>query len=383
MTGRGAGEVTLRAARIFDGLRLHEEAAIVIRDGRVAAVVPRAEAGARAVNLGDATLAPGFVDWQVNGGGGVMLNDDPTPEGVAAIARTHAGYGTTALLPTLITDAPAVSDAAAEAVAAARRAGMPGVVGIHFEGPHLSLARQGAHEAGFIRPLEESDHVRLTRGDLGQVVTTLAPENATMADIRQLAGAGVIVSLGHSDCDHATASRAFAAGARAVTHLFNAMSQFGHRAPGLVGAALEREDVWCGLIADGHHVHPAACRVAIRAKPAGRITLVTDAMATVGTDLESFELNGRRISRLNGRLELADGTLAGSDLDMASAVRFAVDRLGLVPEDALRMASLYPAQMLGIDTDHGHLQPGARADIVALDPDLMPVAVWIGGDRQR
>ncbi|PWE33213.1 N-acetylglucosamine-6-phosphate deacetylase [Maritimibacter sp. 55A14] len=361
---------------------MHRDAVLHVSAGVVQGIRPRNESGGSLTDLGDVTLAPGFIDWQVNGGGGVMFNDSPSAEGIATIARAHAACGTTTLLPTLITDAPEAMDAAAAAVAAARAAGMASIAGIHFEGPHLSLARQGAHEAGFIRPMEESDHERLARRDLGVVLTTLAPESASLADIRRLVDAGVLVSLGHSDCDYEMAWRAFSAGARAVTHIFNAMSGLGHRAPGLAGAALDHPGVTCGLIADGHHVHPAACRIAIRAKPAGQVTFVTDAMACVGGGTDGFTLNGRPVRRRGGRLELEDGTLAGSDLDMASALRYAATHLGLPVEEALRMAALYPARLLRLEDARGHLRPGARADMVALDGELRPRAVWIGGVAQ-
>jgi N-acetylglucosamine-6-phosphate deacetylase len=367
----------LAAARVFDGARFHRDAAIAVEDGRVAAILRRAEAPP-ARDLGPVTLAPGFVDWQVNGGGGVLLNGDPTPEGIAAIAGAHAAFGTTALLPTLITDTPPVTDAAVEAVAAALRAGVPGVVGLHLEGPHISVARKGAHDPALIRPMRDADHARLARDDLGVRLATLAPETAGPEHIRRLATAGVLVSLGHSDAEYAAAMAGFAAGARAVTHLFNAMSPLAHRAPGLAGAALDHPDVTTALIADGHHIHPAAMRIALRAKPPGRLTLVTDAMSTVGAAGSRFELNGRSITRAGGRLTLADGTLAGSDLDMASAVRFCVERLDVPLAEALRMASLYPARLLGL-ASRGHLRPGACADIVALDRDLRPVGTWIGG----
>ncbi len=322
-------------------------------------------------------LAPGFVDWQVNGGGGVLFNGDPTPEGIAEIARAHAAFGTTAMTPTLITDAPEVTAAAADAISATKA---DCVVGVHFEGPHLSVARKGAHEARFIRPITTTDHALLSRGDLGRVIATVAPESAGPEDIAALAKANVLVSLGHTDTDYQTAMAAFDAGARAVTHLYNAMSPLSHRAPGLVGAALDRADVAVGLIADGHHVNAAALRLALRAKPAGFATLVTDAMPTVGVAGESFALNGRTVARRDGKLTLADGTLAGSDLDMASAVRFMVNEVGAPLEEALNMASLYPARLLRLE-DRGRLTKGARADIVGLDDALRVRRVWIGAQE--
>lgn len=345
----------------------------MVQDGRIAAITPLAEAASPRIDADGLLLAPGFVDWQVNGGG-VLFNENPTPEGIAAIARAHAGFGTTAMTPTLITDAREVAAQAAEAIAATRD---ECVVGVHFEGPHLSGARKGAHDARFIRPMQLADLELLSRRDLGKVIATVAPESAGLDDIGALAKAGVLVSLGHTDADYQTAMKAFDAGARAVTHLYNAMSPLTHRAPGVVGAALDHPDVTVGLIADGHHVHPAALRLAVRAKREGMATLVTDAMPTVGVDGRSFELNGRTVTRRDGRLTLDDGTLAGSDLNMASAVRFMVGQVGTPLEDALRMASLYPARLLGL-RDRGHLTPGARADIIGLDQDLTVRRVWIG-----
>jgi N-acetylglucosamine-6-phosphate deacetylase len=367
----------ITGARIFDGDRFHDDAALIVEDGRVAAIVPHAGSRGPTIDAGGLTLAPGFIDWQVNGGGGALLNADPSIPTIRAIATAHARFGTTALLPTLITDTPQATRATRAAIATALSEGVPGVVGVHFEGPHLTLARKGAHDPALIRPMTRADRDLLTAPAGGVTLTTLAPENASPDDIRALAAAGVIVSLGHSDAGFDRAMQAFDAGARAVTHLFNAMSPLGHRAPGLVGAALDHPDVWCGLIADGWHVHPAAIRAALRSKP-GRITLVTDAMPTVGWDGAAFALNGREVRRVDGRLTLEDGTLAGSDLDMASAVRFMVRQVGADLADALRMASRHPAKLLGLTT-RGHLHPGARADIVALDAGLHARRVWIGG----
>ncbi len=363
--------LAIPAARIFDGERFHDRATLRVENGRIAAIDPGGD--------GDLTLAPGFVDWQVNGGGGALLNDDPSLATVRAIAAAHARFGTTALLPTLITDVPDATRAARAAVTAALAAGVPGVVGVHFEGPHLSFARKGAHDPALIRPMTGADRAFLAAPAPGVTLTTVAPESATAEDVRGLAAAGVVVSLGHTEARYEEAAARFAAGARAVTHLFNAMAPLGHRAPGLIGAAFDHPEVFCGLIADGWHVHPAAIRAALRAKP-GRVTLVTDAMATVGGQGDAFLLNGREVRRAEGRLTLADGTLAGSDLDMASAVRFMVAEVGADLAEALRMASTLPAALLGLPT-RGHLRPGARADIVALDAALNVRKVWIGGEE--
>jgi N-acetylglucosamine-6-phosphate deacetylase len=381
-----SGPFAIRGATIFDGEIWHEGSALIIRDGSVDSITA-ADAippGMRVVEAEGGLLAPGFVDVQVNGGGGVMFNDRPDPETIRTICRAHAPFGTTALLPTLITDTPEITAQAIAAGAEAARQNISGFLGLHLEGPHLSISRKGAHDPALIRPMSDADKAALiaARKQMPVLLTTVAPETVPAWRIAALAAAGVVVSLGHSDARSALAATAAEAGASMVTHLFNAMSQIGNREPGLVGAALDTGALSCGLIADGIHVDPATIRIALRAKQGpGRIFLVTDAMATIGTDMTSFTLNGRTIRRENGRLTLEDGTLAGADLDMISAVRFMHRTLGVELGEALRMASLYPADSVGQGERHGRLAPGVRADIVHLSDALDIESVWIGGER--
>ncbi|MBZ9748982.1 N-acetylglucosamine-6-phosphate deacetylase [Mesorhizobium sp. CO1-1-7] len=376
----------LTGARIFDGDDWHEGAALVVRDGLVEAMLPQGAlpGDIRAVDTGGGMLVPGFVDIQVNGGGGVMLNDHPDVASIETICRAHAPFGTTALLPTLITDTPAITAAAIAAGEAAALQKVPGFLGLHLEGPHLSIARKGAHDPALIRPMTDADQAMLiaARQKLPVLLTTIAPESVDPARVKALAKAGIIVSLGHSDTGHATAKAFAEAGASVVTHLFNAMSQIGNREPGLAGAAIDIGALSAGLIADGIHVHPATIRIALDAKQGpGRIVLVTDAMATIGTEMSSFTLNGRTIYRRDGSLRLADGTLAGADLDMISAIRFMHRTVGLELSEVLRMASLYPAQAIGQSHRLGRFANGTAADIVALSDNLDIGSVWIGGDK--
>jgi len=317
---------------------------------------------------------------QVNGGGGVLFNDAPSVEGVRAIAAAHRRFGTTALLPTLISDEPAVMPRAVAAVRGAMEAGVPGVLGIHLEGPFFNPARRGTHALRHIRTMEPDDlPVLASLGDVGPTVVTLAPERAPPGSIEALAAAGVRVSAGHTDADYETMRAAVRRGVTGVTHLFNAMSGLASREPGVVGAALRSRSLWCGLIVDGIHVHPASLSIAVAARGPGRMMLVTDAMPPVGADDPSFMLNGERITVTDGRCVNGEGALAGAALDMATAVRNTVQVLGLPLGTALAMASLHPAAFLGVDDRMGRIAPGWRADLVALDADLRVVRTWIGG----
>jgi N-acetylglucosamine-6-phosphate deacetylase len=364
----------LAGAAVFDGTDLHPGASLRVVDGCVAGPGP-----GREVRLDGGILAPGFLDLQVNGAGGRMVDGTTTADWLAEMCAIHARAGATGILPTLITDRPETTAAVIAAGVKAARRQVPGFLGLHLEGPHLDQRRKGAHDPGLIRPMTEDDVVRLldAAGRLPSLMVTLAPASATPDQISRLAAAGVIVSLGHSDCTVAEARAAFAAGARCVTHLFNAMSQLGNRQPGLVGAALTSQ-VHAGLIADGIHVAPEAIRIAMAASD--RLFLVSDAMAAAGTELTSFTLNGRRIHRRDGRLTLEDGTLAGADLTLPQAVAVMVG-LETPVETALAMATSRPAACLNRAGQTGGLKPGQQADIVHLGADFALKAVWRAGKR--
>ncbi|SFR20234.1 N-acetylglucosamine-6-phosphate deacetylase [Poseidonocella sedimentorum] len=359
-------------ADVFDGHALHCGHGLLIEDGIVSALLAPGETpvGAEITRLDGGTILPGFVDLQVNGGGGILFNDVTTPEGIARIARAHAATGTRALLPTLITDRPEKTRAAIDAVTRAIAQGQPDILGLHLEGPHLAAARKGAHDAALIRPMGSEDLALLCDAAqrLPNLLVTVAPETVPPAQISTLSRAGVIVSLGHTDCTYEAAKAAFAAGARAVTHLFNAMSQLGSRAPGLVGAALDTPEVRAGIIADGHHVHPGTLRTAIAAKaPPGGLFVVTDAMATLGSEIDGFALNGRRVIRQGGRLTLEDGTLAGADADMPTACAVLTGPVGLPLHEALAMATSAPAALLRDARGFGEITPGEPSTAIHLD----------------
>ncbi len=368
----------LRNARIFTGEEIVRGRDLLLADGVIQALLAPSKT-ADAIDLEGGLLAPGFIDCQVNGGGGVLFNDHPDVATITAIAQAHRAFGTTGLLPTLISDDWATMTAAAEAVRAARRQGQPGLLGLHFEGPYLNPDRKGAHDDGQIRPLDAKAMDLFAANDLGVVVVTLAPEMVPGGTIRQLSRAGVRVSAGHSAASHEQTAAALAEGLSGFTHLFNAMPALQSRNPGMVGAALADPHSWCGIIVDGQHVHAVTLGIALAAKAPGRMMLVTDAMPTVGAAGHGFQLAGQTITVKDGRCTTADGTLAGSNLDMAAAVRNTVALLGQPLEEALRMASLYPAAFLGLDGRRGRIAPGYRADLLLLDDDLKVRRTWIGG----
>ena len=368
--------VTLSGARVFDGQAFHDGLAVVIEGGRIAALIPETEAGTAIQVRG--ILAPAFLDLQVNGGGGHLVSGTTTAADLGTVCAAHRALGTEGVLPTLITDTP---EATAQVIAAGLAAiGTPGFLGLHLEGPHLDPRRKGAHDPALIRPMQPEDLARLCEAAqrLPALMVTLAPESATPAQIATLAGAGAVVSLGHSDCSFDRAQAAFKAGARCATHLFNAMSQVGNREPGLAGAVLAGDSA-AGLIADAIHVHPATMRAALTARPDG-IFLVTDCMAFAGTDATEMRLNGRRVLRRDGRLTLEDGTLAGADLTLPQAIATLVGQVGIAPERALAMASAIPARLIGVADRFGSLAPGSSAELVLLAQDFSLSGVWSGED---
>ena len=371
---------TYIGGKIFDGSKLLIDHCALFVDGicvEVKAEIASIDQG-KVIDLSGDILSIGFTDLQVNGGGGVMLNDGPDLQRLVTIAEAHRNLGTTCLLPTLISDTPEITLAAIDSVKQAIEENVPGIAGLHLEGPHLSVAKKGAHDEQFIRRMESEDlHLLLQAAkDLPCLMVTVAPENVTSDQVKSLADAGAIVALGHTDAGYDTCIEYHKAGARCVTHLFNAMSQLGSREPGLAGAAIDCEDLSVGLIADGVHVHPATIRAAWNSKTArDKFYLVTDAMAPSGTRLQSFTLNNRTIFRRDGRLTLDDDTLAGADLDLTSAIRFMHQTVGIDLESALRSATTVPRSLLSPVTGSGRGLTGTRMeDMIRIGADLLSVA---------
>jgi N-acetylglucosamine-6-phosphate deacetylase len=372
----------LRNARVLTESGVLENSAVLMEDGYIRAIAAESDTLARSgqiVDLEGQWLLPGFIDTQVNGGGGVLFNNDPSVGGLRTLAAAHRRFGTTGLLPTLISTDIATIERAITAVETAIAEGVPGIVGIHIEGPFLNSAFKGVHDARTFRVLDEAAIAQLTSLKGGKTLVTLAPEMTTPANIRRLVDAGVIVAAGHSAATYATIRSALQQGLTGLTHLFNAMSPLTAREPGVVGAALEDLSSWCGLIVDGHHVDPAVLRISLRCKPRGRLMLVTDAMPSVGSSIETFLLQGETITVRDGVCRDRNGTLAGSNLDMASAVRNAMTFMQVDLQQAVEMASANPAAFLGLGHERGRIAPGYRADLVLVDDSIKVLKTWIAG----
>jgi N-acetylglucosamine-6-phosphate deacetylase len=371
-------------ARVLAAEGWRDDVAVIVEGERIRELVAMRDvpAGLRTHDLSGRMLLPGFIDCQVNGGGGILFNDVPTVEGIRAIGAAHRRFGTTGFLPTLISDTLDKMRTALAAADLALAEAVPGALGIHLEGPFISRERKGVHAERYLH-VPDAEELRVAESlQRGKTLLTVAPECVAPDAIRDLVAAGVIVAAGHTNADYATVRAALDAGVRGFTHLFNAMSPLTSRAPGVVGAALDDPDSWCGVIVDGHHVDPASLRIALRAKPRGKLFLVTDAMPPVGASDPAYVLNGETITAQDGICQTASGTLAGSALSMIDAVRNTVEMLGVPLDEAARMASTYPADFLGLGATQGRIEAGFLADFTVIDRDLRVTETWIGGALQ-
>jgi len=370
--------------RVLQEQASHDGLAVIVSDSTITGITRADELAQHEYDIVDLDgnyLLPGFIDIQVNGGGGVLFNDSPNLDGIRTIAKAHRQFGTTGLLPTLISDELDIIEQGVAAVNAAIEEGVPGILGIHIEGPFLSSERHGIHDITKLQRLTGAIIRGLQPVDNGCSVLTLAPETVEPVMIRQLVDKGFIVCAGHSNATYNQVSTAIDHGLSGFTHLYNAMSQLSAREPGMVGAALDHDNTWCGIIADGHHVSSASLRIAYRCKGPEKLMLVTDAMPPVGSADDIFQLMGNRIAVKDGVCVDASGTLAGAALDMASAVRHMMQASACSLAEASSMASTSAAAFLGLQHRTGTISSGMRADFVVLDEQLHAIKTIIGGKQ--
>lgn len=370
---------------LFTGEEWLSQHAVIIENDKIVALSDENHlpADVRIIDLKGQRLIPGLIDTQVNGGGGVLFNDAPNIETIRTIGAAHRQFGTTGFYPTLISDDLEVVKKAIAAVSQAIAEKIPGVLGIHLEGPFLNPERKGVHNAEKFKTIDEDALQLLTSLRVGKTLITIAPELTTPGMITRLANAGIVVSAGHSAATYEQTKHALAAGLSSFTHLFNAMTPLTSREPGMVGAALENNDSWCGIIVDGYHVHPSTLKIAHTAKAKGKMVLVTDAMPSVGAIEKTFTLNNESILYDNGRLTTTNGTLAGSDLNMLAAVKNTIEKVGIDIDEAIRMASVYPAAMMGISNTLGKIKPGYNASMILIDENFNLLRSWIDGAENQ
>jgi len=362
--------------------RIEDDLAIIVGGDRIEDVTRCEHAVAKCddrIDLDGKFVLPGFIDTQVNGGGGVLFNDSPDVAGIKTIGEAHQQFGTTGFLPTLISDDLDVIQRGVAAVDVAIKLGIPGVLGIHIEGPFLAHDRRGVHDARKLQQLTVDIINLLKPVKFGRTLLTLAPETVSPDMIQALTSKGFIVCAGHSNASYEQVNAAVGQGLRGFTHLFNAMSQLGAREPGMVGTALDAKNTWCGIIADNHHVSNASLRIAYRCKGPEKLMLVTDAMPPVGSDQNVFSMMGKEITVSDGVCRDPDGTLAGTALDMASAIRNIIKVTGCSLAEASSMASATPAAFLGLHDEMGTIKAGQRADLVIADKNIKVFATMIGG----
>ena len=376
---------TISNATVFTGNEILDQYAVRYLNGVIQELVPTEQVLATdevVTDLEGGYLLPGFVDLQVNGGGGVLFNNQPTLQGLQTIFQAHRSFGTTTLLPTLITDSYDTMRKGIETVRIAIQSREDGIVGIHLEGPFLNQEKKGAHSTQYMRGIDEEGFEILTSLPEGKVIATLAPELVGPEMIVRLVDKGVVVCGGHSEATYEQTQTALEAGMQGFTHLFNAMPPLLSRLPGIVGAAITDHQSWFSVIADGHHVHPATFKIALAAKHQGGAILVTDAMPTVGSNEDVFALNGEDIQVRDGRCINRAGSLAGSHLDMYTAINNAAKFANFDLFEAVRMATVYPANALNLQNQIGHIKPGCRADFVGLSGDNQIVSTWVNGKQQ-
>lgn len=366
---------------IYTGIEFIHNKAVVINGNKIHELIPleKLNPNIEKIDLKNHTIAPGFIDIQVNGGGDVLFNDSPDIKTIKTMLSAHRKYGTTDMLPTLITDSKEKMQMAADTISKCIQENIPGVLGIHFEGPFLNKDKAGVHDKSFIRKVNDTDIDIICSVSEGKTLLTIAPEQVDDKVITDLKERGIVISLGHTSGTYSQAMNAFSLGVDCTTHLYNAMTQLGSREPGVVGAALDHNDSWCGIIVDGIHSDFAAVRIAHKAKNLQKMILVTDAMPPVGGEGLDFNLGEYEISFKNGQCITNGNVLAGSGLDMASAVRNCIQKVGIDKGEALRMASTYPANLLGIDDKIGYIKPGFKANLVILNTQVHVSATIING----
>ncbi|NUW66553.1 N-acetylglucosamine-6-phosphate deacetylase [Vibrio coralliilyticus] len=374
----------LTNCKIYTGNDVLVDHAVVIKDQLIDSVCPVADLPQdfETIDLNGVNVSPGFIDLQLNGCGGVMFNDEITAETMQVMHKANLKSGCTSYLPTLITSS---DEDMRQAIAAARdyhAQYQNQSLGLHLEGPYLNVMKKGIHSVDYIRPSDDSMINFICEN--ADVITkvTLAPEHNAPEHIQQLKDAGIIVAIGHTNATYAEARKGFESGITFATHLFNAMTPMVGREPGVVGAIYDTPDVYAGVIADGFHVDYANIRIAHKIK-GEKLVLVTDATAPAGADMDYFIFVGKKVYYRDGKCVDENGTLGGSALTMIEAVQNTVEHVGIALDEALRMATLYPAKAIGVEEQLGRVKQGMVANLAIFDRDFKVQATVVNGQYEQ
>ncbi|RCW26962.1 N-acetylglucosamine 6-phosphate deacetylase [Vibrio parahaemolyticus] len=374
----------LSNCKIYTGSDVLTDHAVIIENDLIQSIVPVAELpqGIEVKDLAGSNLSPGFIDLQLNGCGGVMLNDAITPETMQIMHEANLKSGCTSFLPTLITSSDEDMRTAISAAREYHNQYQNQSLGLHLEGPYLNVAKKGIHNVDFIRPSDESmiDLICANADIIAKV--TLAPEQNDPEHIARLKAAGIVVSIGHTNATYAEARKGFEAGITFATHLFNAMTPMVGREPGVVGAIYDTPDVYAGIIADGFHVDYTNIRIAHKIK-GEKLVLVTDATAPAGANIDHFIFVGKKVYYRDGKCVDENGTLGGSALTMIEAVQNSVEHAGIALDEALRMATLYPATAIGVEDRLGRVRKGMVANLTIFDRDFKVKATVVNGQYEQ
>ncbi|EJT1339609.1 N-acetylglucosamine-6-phosphate deacetylase [Vibrio vulnificus] len=374
----------LTNCKIYTGSDVLSEHALIIENDLITSIVPAADlpSGIEVKDLAGANVSPGFIDLQLNGCGGVMLNDEITAETMQIMHKANLKSGCTSFLPTLITSSDADMRAAITAAREYHAKYKNQSLGLHLEGPYLNVMKKGIHSVDYIRPSDTSmvDFICENADVVAKV--TLAPELNDPEHIEKLRNAGIVVSIGHTNATYAEARKGFEAGITFATHLFNAMTPMVGREPGVVGAIYDTPDVYAGIIADGFHVDYANIRIAHKIK-GEKLVLVTDATAPAGASMDYFIFVGKKVYYRDGKCVDENGTLGGSALTMIEAVENTVEHVGIALDEALRMATLYPAKAIGVDGYLGRIKKGYIANLTIFDRDFNVKATVVNGQYEQ
>jgi len=372
----------ITGSKLFNGIDFIEHKALLIEDQHIAGIVNKdaIPTDFQVKKLEGGILSPGFIDLQVNGGGGKLFNNSPDKESLNTIISAHQYFGTTSIMPTVISDSLNILQKCTDTISN-EIDNNHSLLGIHIEGPFFNVKYRGVHQKQYINTINASYLNLFETLDKFPVMLTLAPECISIKQLKHLNSLGFKILAGHTDANYDQLEEAVKYGLDGFTHLFNAMGQISAREPGVVGSAFDFDETSASIIVDLHHVHPSLINLSFKQKPKGKLFFVSDSMATINHGEPSFELYDEVVSESNGRIINSEGKLAGSSITQIDAIKNAYQKCSIPLESAISMATLYPAEYLGVSDYIGQLKKGYRADLAHFNSNFHVQNVWLAGKQ--